>query len=117
MNITREVVTDLLPVYFSGEASGDTKMAVEDYSRQDPDFERIARSAAKPLETLRATAPIAAGSEKEKRDLESVRWGLFLGGCDLFYADPHSLRLALCLRRRASGRVRDDLGLGGSRLG
>ena len=76
MNVTREVVTDLLPIYFSGEASGDTKVLVEDYFRQDPDFERIARSAAAPLETLRAAAPIAAGPEKEKRDLESVRWGL-----------------------------------------
>ena len=76
MNVTREVVTDLLPIYFSGEASGDTKVLVEDYFRQDPDFERIARSAAAPLETLRAAAPIAAGSEKEKRDLESVRWGV-----------------------------------------
>ena len=76
MNVTREVVTDLLPVYFSGEASGDTKVLVEDYFRRDPDFERIARSAATPLEALRAPAPIATGSEKEKRDLESVRWGL-----------------------------------------
>ena len=76
MNITREVVTDLLPIYFSGEASGDTRVLVEDYFRQDPDFERIARSAATPLETLRAAAPIAAGPEKEKRDLESVLWGL-----------------------------------------
>ena len=57
MNITREVVTDLLPIYFSGEASGDTKVLVEEYFRQDPDFERMARSAATPLETLRAAAP------------------------------------------------------------
>jgi hypothetical protein len=88
MNVTREVVTDLLPIYFSGEASGDTKVLVEDYFRQDPDFERIARSAATPLETLRAAAPIAASSEKEKRDLESVLWGLrrrkWLFGVSLF---------------------------------
>lgn len=88
MNVTREVVTDLLPIYFSGEASGDTKVLVEDYFRQDPDFERIARSAATPLETLRAATPIAAGSEKEKRDLESVLWGLrrrnWLFGVSLF---------------------------------
>lgn len=76
MNVTREVVTDLLPIYFAGEASGDTKVLVEDYFRQDPDFERIARSAATPLETLRSAAPIAASSEKEKRYLESVLWGL-----------------------------------------
>lgn len=76
MNVTREVVTDLLPIYFAGEASGDTKVLVEDYFRQDPDFERIARSAATPLETLRATSPIVPGAEREKRDLESVLWGL-----------------------------------------
>jgi len=76
MNVTREVVTDLLPIYFSGEASGDTNVLVEDYFRQDPDFEHIARSAATPLETLRTAAPIAASAEEEKRDLESVLWGL-----------------------------------------
>jgi len=88
MNVTREVVTDLLPIYFAGEASGDTKVLVEDYFRQDPDFERIARSAATPLATLRAAAPIVAGAEKEKRDLESVLWGLrrrkWLFGVSLF---------------------------------
>ncbi|MBI3405595.1 MAG: hypothetical protein HY046_09075 [Acidobacteria bacterium] len=88
MNVTREVVTDLLPIYFAGEASGDTKVLVEDYFRQDPDFERIARSAATPLETLRAAAPMAAGAEKEKRDLQSVLWGLrrrnWLFGASLF---------------------------------
>jgi len=76
MNVTREVVADLLPIYFSGEASADTKVLVEDYFRQDSDFERVARSAATPLETLRVAAPITAGSEREKRDLESVLWGL-----------------------------------------
>ena len=76
MNVTREVITDLLPIYFSGEASEDTKALVEEYFRQDSDFERVARSAATPLEALRTAAPIAAGSEKEKRDLECVRWAL-----------------------------------------
>ena len=87
MNVTREVVTDLLLAYFSGEASGDTKALVEDYFRQDPDFERIARSGATPLETLRAATPIATSAEKEKCDLESFRLGLrrrqllFAGSC------------------------------------
>ena len=76
MNVSREVVTDLLPVYFSGEASKDTTVLVEDYFHQDPDFERVARSAATPLDTLRAAAPIAPAAEKEKRDLQSILWGL-----------------------------------------
>jgi hypothetical protein len=88
MNVTREVVADLLPIYFAGEASGDTKVLVEDYFRQDPDFESIARNAATPLETLRAAQPIAPSAEKEKRDLESVLWGLrrrtWLFGVSLF---------------------------------
>ena len=88
MNITREVVTDLLPIYFSGEASSDTKSLVEEYFRDNPDFERMARSAGTPLETLRSAAPVAAGSEKEKRDLESIRCGLdrrkWLFGLSLF---------------------------------
>lgn len=77
MNVTREVVTDLLPIYFAGEASGDTRVLVEDYFRQDPDFERIARSAATPLDTLRAPAPMTASREREKRELENVRRGLW----------------------------------------
>ena len=88
MNVTQEVVTDLLPVYFSGEASGDTKLLVDEYFRENPDFARMARSAGTPLETLRAAPPVTAPSEKEKRDLESVRCGLnrrkWLFGLSLF---------------------------------
>ncbi|MGD1106521.1 MAG: hypothetical protein ABR865_05710 [Terracidiphilus sp.] len=73
MNITREVMTDLLPVYFSGEASEDTKQLMENYFRENPDFERIARGAAMPLEQLRGTAPVAAEAEREKRDLQWAR--------------------------------------------
>ena len=88
MNITQEVVTDLLPIYFSGDASKDTKALVEDYFRENPGFEGIARSAATPLETLRDAQPVAADSEKEKRDIESIRCGLdrrkWLFGLSLF---------------------------------
>jgi hypothetical protein len=88
MNVTREVVKDLLPIYLAGEASGDTKALVEEYFRQDPDFERMARSVAAPLETLRSAPPIAASPDRKKRDLESVLWGLrrrtWLFGVSLF---------------------------------
>ena len=51
--------------------------------------------------------PLFRTSAKEHR---------LLGGSDLFYADTHSLRLALCLRWRANLTLRDVLGLGGSRM-
>src|SRR5690348_12676659 len=42
MNVTRNVVTDLLPTYFAGEASPDTKELVEAFFRADPEFARLA---------------------------------------------------------------------------
>ena len=38
MNVTREVILDLLPVYLSGEASPATRTLVEEYLRQDAEL-------------------------------------------------------------------------------
>jgi hypothetical protein len=38
MNITREIVKDLLPLYAAGEASEETSAAVEEWLRTDPDL-------------------------------------------------------------------------------
>jgi len=66
MKITREVVKDLLPAYFSGEASADTRSFVEGYFREDPAFEREARTAAQTLLVLAeiGTAPLDSATEK-----------------------------------------------------
>ena len=70
-NITREVVSDLLPLYFSGEVSGDTARLVEAYFAQDPEFASRAR---KLSESGGATAaPAVANAESEKRALQSAR--------------------------------------------
>lgn len=76
MNVTRDVMNDLLPVYFSGEASEDTRTLMEEYFRENPEFERMARGAAKPLDALRGVTAAAPEAEKEKRDLECVRGAL-----------------------------------------
>jgi hypothetical protein len=39
MKLEREVIVDLLPAYFSGEASAATRALVEEYFREHPDFE------------------------------------------------------------------------------
>lgn len=41
MTITRDVITDLWPVYAAGEASADTRALVEEFLRQDPEFARL----------------------------------------------------------------------------
>jgi hypothetical protein len=43
MNVTREVILDLLPVYLSGEASPATSSLVEEYVKQDKDLARQIR--------------------------------------------------------------------------
>ena len=44
MKITRDVVTDLWPLYASGDASADSRSLVEEFLREDPEFERLLRS-------------------------------------------------------------------------
>ena len=38
MNVTRQVVADLLPAYLAGEASADTRALVEEFARKDAEF-------------------------------------------------------------------------------
>jgi hypothetical protein len=41
MRITREIISDVWPVYSAGEASADTKALVEEFLQQDPEFARL----------------------------------------------------------------------------
>jgi anti-sigma factor RsiW len=43
MNITRDVIVDLLPLYAAGEASADTRDLVESYIKQDPSLTALLR--------------------------------------------------------------------------
>ena len=41
MTVTRDVILDLLPLYFAGQVSADTKALVDEFLRTDPDFARM----------------------------------------------------------------------------
>jgi anti-sigma factor RsiW len=43
MEVTRDVILDLLPLYLGGEASADTQALVKEYLEHDPDLARLAR--------------------------------------------------------------------------
>lgn len=45
MNITQDVITDLLPAYLSGEASADTKALVDEFISGHPQFAAIVQAA------------------------------------------------------------------------
>ena len=63
MTLTRDIVRDLLPLYVEGEASADTRAAVEAWLRGDPELSRLA-------EALRAgeAAPAAPSHPEGARE-------------------------------------------------
>jgi anti-sigma factor RsiW len=46
MEITRDVMLDLMPLYMAGEASADTRALVEEYLKTDPQLANIAEQRA-----------------------------------------------------------------------
>jgi hypothetical protein len=83
LNVTRDVVADLWPIYESGEASADTRALVDDFLRTDAEFATRLRASAGigPQQVdLRPEAKLAA--LKRTRDL--VRGNGWLRGLRLF---------------------------------
>jgi hypothetical protein len=83
MNITREVITDLWPVYAAGEASADTCALVEEFLQQDPEFARLLEE--NQAESLLKLTPPSLPREREvqalsrtKRQLHGWDWSLIL---------------------------------------
>jgi len=75
MNISPDVISDLLPLYLAGEASVGTRALLEQYLREHPAFAQEVREQAE-RSTALLTAPTvtaAPTSDHEKTTLERVR--------------------------------------------
>jgi hypothetical protein len=88
MNVTREVILDLLPVYVSGEASPATRTLVEAYLKQDAELaQRIRLLLADNL--VKAVPPVLP-PELELRSLRRTRnllgWQRWLFGLAIFFS-------------------------------
>jgi predicted anti-sigma-YlaC factor YlaD len=68
MDVTREVILDLLPVYLSGEASPATRALVEEYIKQDPELAQRIR-----LQWTENFAQVAASALPPDLELRSLR--------------------------------------------
>jgi len=69
VNISRDVVKDLMPVYLAGDASADTRALVESYLKRDPELASDVKAArAASLELPATPAPSA-----EKQALDATR--------------------------------------------
>jgi anti-sigma factor RsiW len=69
MNISRDVVKDLIPVYLAGDASADTRALVESYLKTDPELAADVTAARGTSLGLPATRPPTA----EKQTLDATR--------------------------------------------
>jgi hypothetical protein len=69
MKITRDVITDLLPVYLAGEASPDTRALVEAFLEDDPEFAKLVGEQEAPLPESQIKIP----KETEMQTLTATR--------------------------------------------
>jgi hypothetical protein len=74
MNVTKEVIMDLLPLYLSGEGSPATRILVEEFLRQDPELAQRVRLAG----SIDPVLPSALRPELELRTLHRTRGLLVL---------------------------------------
>lgn len=70
MLITDNVIRDLVPLYFDGEASADSRALVEKWFATDPDF---ARSARRQSDVISALANADAGPVSEEVVRQALR--------------------------------------------
>jgi anti-sigma factor RsiW len=82
MNVTREVILDLFPVYLSGEASPATRALVEEYLKQDPELAQRLRL--QYADNFASAVPSIIPPELELRSLRRtrklLRWQAWLLG-------------------------------------
>ena len=71
MTVTRDVILDILPLYFAGQVSADTRALVDDFMKRDPDFARMSQRFDELLSARGAAAP--EGDNVERRSFERTR--------------------------------------------
>lgn len=71
MNITKDVIQDMLPLYFSGECSSDTKLLIEEFLNANPEFAVRAKDLLR--NPLPENIPGQVGKQDELRSLAKTR--------------------------------------------
>jgi hypothetical protein len=67
MNITKDIISDLIPLYVANECSTDTRVLIEEYLRQHP------QEAAELRRIMRTPMPGAVPAAKNLEEMESLR--------------------------------------------
>ena len=103
MNVTREVIYDLLPAYFAGEASADTRALVEEFFATDPELGRMAARfhAAAAGQSRDGTR---TGADRERQSFNQARWRLKLRQAAVGWTTGAVLAFGIALVTGISGR-------------
>ena len=75
MEVTRDVILDLLPLYLSGEASDDTQALVERFLESDPALAKIAEQSA--TINLEDDIPVPLTSEDQMEAYKEAKQQMF----------------------------------------
>jgi len=76
MEITKNVILDLLPLYLADEVSEDTRTLVENYLETDKELATIAKQSA--AMELPGDIPVSLTDEDKMKTYKKTRWLLFL---------------------------------------
>jgi len=93
MEITRNVILDLLPLYLAGEVSADTRALVENYLETAPELAKVAKQSA--AMELPGDIPIPLTKEDEMEAYRKAKKLMFLGTVILAVLISAAMGLAL----------------------
>lgn len=64
-NVSRDVIMDLLPAFLSGEVSSDSRVLIENFTKQDPEFAAHVKNESKALLTQNVSVSMRRDREME----------------------------------------------------
>ena len=105
MNVTREVIYDLLPAYFAGDASPDTRKLMEEFFATDPEFGRMAARFQTATDRARQSGAPSAEAERERQSFSRVRARLGLRYAALGWGAGAALAFGIALLTGTDGRL------------
>ncbi len=76
MEITKNVILDLLPLYLSDEVSEDTRNLIEVYLESDEELSALVKQSA--AMELPGDIPVSLTDEDKMKTFKKTRWLLFL---------------------------------------
>ena len=84
MNLHEDVIIDLLPVYFSDEASAASREMVDAYFEAHPQFAKTVRAAQMHVTHIPGNASANGGHDTIKRIKTQLKWRSFLIAAGIF---------------------------------